>query len=203
MEGWDAPFKLRNHAQRLLLLPAVRARFALAGVDWGDGWRIFGMPIIQRVRGSQIQLGDRLELRSNRGSNPLGLEQPVVLATRTRDALISLGNDCGLSGVAVVAASAIRLGDRVLVGANSLICDTDFHPLEPARRRAAPAAGASAPVTIEDDVFVGTRALILKGVRIGRGAVVGAGAVVTRDVPAFSIVAGNPARVVGQVNREE
>ena len=53
------------------------------------------------------------------------------------------------------------------------------------------------PVFIEDDVFIGARAMVLKGVRIGKGAVVGAGAVVTKDVPPNAIVAGNPARVVG------
>lgn len=94
----------------------------------------------------------------------------------------------------------IDVGDRVLLGANVLITDTDFHPLDPAVRRETPQAGARAPVVIEDDVFIGTQAVILKGVHIGRGAVVGAGAVVTRAVPAGAIVAGNPARIVGRAD---
>ncbi|HAV78803.1 MAG TPA: hypothetical protein DCX53_15745, partial [Anaerolineae bacterium] len=58
----------------------------------------------------------------------------------------------------------------------------------------------SAPVTIEDDVFIGMNCLILKGVIIGRGSVVGGGSVVTKDVPANVVVAGNPARVIGNPN---
>jgi acetyltransferase-like isoleucine patch superfamily enzyme len=52
------------------------------------------------------------------------------------------------------------------------------------------------PIVIEDDVFIGARVIVTKGVLIGRGAVVGAGAVVTKDVPPFSVVAGNPAKVI-------
>ncbi len=74
--------------------------------------------------------------------------------------------------------------------------DTDAHPLDPgARMRGESVQGK--PVQIDDDVFIGTRAIILKGVHIHQGAVIGAGAVVARDVPPFAVVAGNPAKVVG------
>jgi acetyltransferase-like isoleucine patch superfamily enzyme len=89
--------------------------------------------------------------------------------------------------------------DRVQVGANSTIVDTDFHPLTPAGRARDFLAGAHAPIVIEDDVFIGMQSLILKGVTIGRGSVVGAGSVVTRDVPAGVVVAGNPATVVKEL----
>jgi maltose O-acetyltransferase len=56
--------------------------------------------------------------------------------------------------------------------------------------------GGFSPVIIEDDVWIGARVIILKGVRVGRGAIIGAGAVVTKNVPPFSVVAGNPARVI-------
>jgi acetyltransferase-like isoleucine patch superfamily enzyme len=84
-----------------------------------------------------------------------------------------------------------------LFGADAMVVDTDFHPLHPEGRWRAPlSAAGSRPVSIGDDVFVGARAVILKGVHIGNGAVIGAGAVVTRDVPAYAVVAGNPARIV-------
>jgi acetyltransferase-like isoleucine patch superfamily enzyme len=92
----------------------------------------------------------------------------------------------------------VSIGNRVLVGAGALIIDSDAHPLHPEDRLRG-ACPANSPVEIEDDVFIGARAIILKGVRIGQGAVVGAGAVVTSDVPAFTIAAGNPARVVAEV----
>jgi len=197
VEVLDAPWKAVNHLARVLSLPRIRVGFAMAGVPWGRRWRIFGMPILQRHRGSEISLGDGLELRSTPRSNPLRPFQPVVLSTRRAGAVIRMGENCGATGVVLVADERIEVGDRVLLGANVVITDTDFHPVDPTVRRQSPAAGAHAPVVIEDDVFVGTQALILKGVRIGRGAVVGAGSVVTRSVPAFAIVAGNPARVVG------
>lgn len=75
---------------------------------------------------------------------------------------------------------------------------TDFHPLTPAAGVQDFLAGAHAPIVIEDDVFIGMQSLIRKGVTIGRGSVVGAGSVVTRDVPA-GVVAGNPATVVKEL----
>jgi acetyltransferase-like isoleucine patch superfamily enzyme len=93
------------------------------------------------------------------------------------------------------------------------IVDSDFHPLDPAQRAMDCEALApdghgqrprveAKPVIIEDNVWVGFGAAILKGIRIGRGAIVGAGSVVTRDVPACTFVAGNPARVVGPADEE-
>jgi len=82
------------------------------------------------------------------------------------------------------------------VGGNASIVDFDFPPLTPEARAEDINAGAAAPIVIGNDVFVGMEALVLKGVTIGDGAVVGAGAVVTQDVPPRAVVAGNPAQVV-------
>jgi acetyltransferase-like isoleucine patch superfamily enzyme len=87
----------------------------------------------------------------------------------------------------------------VLVGGNASIVDFDFHPLTPEARAENINAGTAAPIVIEDDVFVGGDALILKGVTVGEGAVVGAGSVVTQDVSPRTVVAGNPAQVVREV----
>ena len=86
----------------------------------------------------------------------------------------------------------VAIGDRVMIGPNVNII-TVGHPMAPAHRR----AGLEAkPIVIERDVWVATAATILGGVTVGENAVVGAGAVVTKDVPANSFVAGVPARVV-------
>jgi acetyltransferase-like isoleucine patch superfamily enzyme len=82
------------------------------------------------------------------------------------------------------------------VGANSVIVDTDFHPISPEDRILNPNEGKTADVIIEDDVFIGMNCLILKGVTIGRGSLIGAGSVVIKDVPPGMIVAGNPAEPV-------
>lgn len=197
---WDKarnmPWTVSLDLRRRLVWPLVRAQFAWHGIDWGANWKIFGRPIIQRHRGSRIDLGDGLYLRSWPRSNPLVPTAPVVLSTRRADAAIEVGEDCGFTSTTLVAADRIAIGDRVQVGGNASIVDFDFHPLVPEERKENFNDGASAPIVIEDDVFVGMEALVLKGVTIGEGAVVGAGAVVTQDVPPRTVVAGNPASVV-------
>lgn len=105
----------------------------------------------------------------------------------------------------------IAIGDRVLIAHNVSILDSLTHPLDPERRhehfkaivtRGHPAdvdVGAL-PVTLEDDAWICAHAVVLRGVRIGRAAVVAAGSVVTRDVPAFTVVAGNPAKAVRRID---
>src|SRR5262249_43151172 len=106
----------------------------------------------------------------------------------------------------------IRLGQRVIVSYNVTLADSDFHPRDPeARKRDAIAnsphgdrsqrpALQTRPVIIEDDVLIGIGAIVLKGVRVRQGAHIGAGAVITSDVPARARVAGNPARILPQGN---
>lgn len=95
-------------------------------------------------------------------------------------------------------AESVRIGRHCLLAGGVIIGDCDGHPLDAARRR----VGEPTPfdqirkVTIEDDVWIGGRATILKGVTIGSRSIVAAGAIVTKSVPPDSIVAGNPARIV-------
>lgn len=194
--AFTTPWRAINELRRVATLPYIRLMFLLQGIPWGQNWRIYGMPIIQRHRGSIIQLGDGLSLRSWYSTNPLAPNHPVVLATRTATAVLCIGTDCGFTGTTLVAAERIEIGNCVAVGANVTIADTDFHPLDPDERQRNFLAGQHAPVIIEDDVFIGMHSLILKGVRIGQGSVVGAGSVVTCDVPPSVIVAGNPARII-------
>jgi len=123
----------------------------------------------------------------------------VLLSTRQAGAVLEVGANFAMSGGALCAAERIVIGSDVVVGANSVVVDSDFHPLAPERRSALAEDGRTAPVTIGDDVFIGMNCLILKGVTLGRGSVVGAGSVVARDVPPGAVVAGNPAAVIGQV----
>ncbi len=192
----DAPWLGVNGVRRLLSVPYIRTGFAVRGVAWGKRWHVFGMPIIQRYRGSKIELGDGLTLRSWPTANPLAPNHRVVLATRSAQAVISVGDNCGFTGSVLVAAERIEVGDRVVVGANVTIADTDFHPLSALDRARDFNDGQHAPIHIEDDVFIGMNSIVLKGVTIGRGSVVGAGSVVVKNVPPETIVAGNPARVL-------
>ena len=93
----------------------------------------------------------------------------MVLSTRRADAAIEVGTDCGFTGTTLVAADRIMIGDRVLAGGNVSTVDFDVHPLAPEVRAEAVNAGAAAPIVIGDDVFVGIKALILKGVTVAGG----------------------------------
>jgi acetyltransferase-like isoleucine patch superfamily enzyme len=120
---------------------------------------------------------------------------------------LEVGDDTLLVGAVFMGAESITVGARCILSYNVTLADSDFHPLDVEARRRDAAANApygdrsqrpplvTRPVVIEDDVWVGIGAIILKGVRIGRGATVAAGAVVSRDVPAGALAVGNPAVV--------
>ncbi len=120
-----------------------------------------------------------------------------------------IGNDTQLIGPVFMCAEEIRIGARCVLSYNVTLADCDFHPVDVEQRRRdaianSPQGDRSArpplvtrPIVIQDDVWVGIGAIILKGVRVGRGATIAAGAVVSRDVPAGSLAAGNPAVIAG------
>lgn len=200
MRAWfDMPWRVSNELHRLVSWPYIRLAFRLHGLKWGKGWRIFGMPIIQRHRHSTIALGDGVELRSWSGTNPIAPNHRVVLSTRSAGASLRLGCHCGLTGAVIVATESVEIGDRVLLGSNCVVIDTDFHPVDLVQRRQRFQSLDSQPVFIDDDVFVGMNCLVLKGVSIGKGSVIGAGSVVTGDIPSGVVAAGNPARVQGSL----
>jgi len=128
---------------------------------------------------------------------------------------ITLGEYCYVGEQSHIwSAANITIGNRVLISHNVSIFDSLTHPLNPEMRhqqfRAIIASGqpraidlAEEPVTIEDDAWIGCMSVILKGVTIGRGAVIGAGSVVTGDVPPYTIAAGNPARIIRELTPDE
>lgn len=125
------------------------------------------------------------------------------------DGAVEVGDDSVLAGAIFMCAQSVRIGRRVIVSYNVTIADSDFHPRDPELRRLDAIANApqgnrserpaivARPVVIEDDVWIGIGAIILKGVRVGRRARIGAGAVVTSDIEAGVTVSGNPAQIVG------
>jgi acetyltransferase-like isoleucine patch superfamily enzyme len=130
------------------------------------------------------------------------------IATETAG-VIDIGDGCYIANASLVCSDRIAIGDRVMIAGGVTIADSDFHPIEPAARLADTIALSprgdrrhrpvveSRPVIIEDDVWIGWNATVLKGVHIGAGAVIEPGAVVTRDVAAGTVVGGNPARPGG------
>jgi acetyltransferase-like isoleucine patch superfamily enzyme len=119
---------------------------------------------------------------------------------------LTVGNETYLGHRLIISADdEVAIGSHVHVADDVYICGYDAHPMDPIARRSQPGpvdyTGASR-IVIEDDAWICQGSIVLKGVRIGAGAVVGAHAVVTKDVPASAIVAGNPARVIGRADGE-
>ena len=121
---------------------------------------------------------------------------------------IKIGSHTGIYERSVIGSvNSITIGSCVMISNHVHIYDNNNHPVSPAVRHEMSLQGLrgeqwrwthseSAPIVIEDDVWIGEYSLTLKGVTIGRGSVVAAHSVVTKDVPPMSVVAGNPARVV-------
>ena len=147
-----------------------------------------------RIRNAgQIEIGESCIMDSSK-------EKPICLDVGNR-ATLRIGNGVYLNeGVYITCNIAVTIGNRCLIASDVIILDDDGHPVDWRERHnhwpKNPEDRLGAPLVIEDNVWIGTRAIILKGVHIGTGAVIGAGAVVTRDVPPATLVAGVPARVI-------
>ena len=177
-----------------------------SGLTLGDGVTFFGRPIVTRAEGGRIEVGNRVVLCSDSRRTSLGVSRPVILRASDASAEIVIGDDSGLSGTTIVSMRSVRIGRRCLIGADVLITDTDFHPVDlgamdvSSRRYAPPPQPSSHDVVvIEDDVFIGARTVVLKGTHIGRGSVVGAGSVVVGEIPPGVIAAGAPARIIRNI----
>jgi len=183
---------VRNVKRAFYHQPILRTMCVQAGerlmLDPGTG-----MPV---VYGIDMILGDGVHLSGR--STFAG-----ALRTDGRRPRLVVGDETYLGHRLILSADdEVAIGSHVHVADDVYICGYDAHPMDPIARRSQPGAvdyTGGSRIVIEDDVWICQGAIVLKGVRIGKGAVVGAHAVVTRDVPAGAIVAGNPAKVIGRV----
>lgn len=162
--------------------------------------RIIGYPV---VKGSgRVVVGGGTDLRSESWATAMGVMQPCLFNCLLETSIIEVGDECGMSGVVICAKERVTIGSRVQIGSGALICDTDFHSMDYRMRGQSGDLDEAqvAPVTIGDDCFIGARSMILKGVTIGPRSIVGAGTIVVKDVPPDVVVAGNPARILKQLN---
>jgi acetyltransferase-like isoleucine patch superfamily enzyme len=168
---------MRTHGIRSHLLGLlIRSHFQKAGVvTVHGGWFL---PTVEN-RGGRIEMGH------------CALFTGVRLEV-WKGAVISIGNGTYLNrNTEVVAGASVRIGRDCMIARDVLIMDTDQHALPGQELQ-------TAPVVIEDRVWIGARAIILKGVQIGHDSIVGAGAIVTKSVPPHTVVAGPAARPIRQ-----
>jgi len=161
----------------------------------GRGLRVKGRLHVFTRRNNSIEIGDRATIVSRFRSNPAGIVNSCVLDT-LMGGRIRIGNHVGMSGAILSSRSSITIGNHVKLGANVRIFDHNYHSLNAESRRDERLDRQdvrAAPVIIGDDAFIGTNAMILKGVSIGARSIVAAGSVVVKDIPAGEIWGGNPA----------
>ena len=122
----------------------------------------------------------------------------VLLQARMPRSNVHVATDVVLSNnVSIIAFDSVEIGSKSLVGDSVLITDCDAHEVNPSTRRDSP--GPTKPVKIGENVWIGSRSIVLKGCDIGENSVIGAGSIVTRPIPANVVAAGSPAVVLREI----
>lgn len=147
------------------------------------------------IRGGKVRIGDNFYFSSGDAANPIGSNLQGAIYVES-GASLTIGNDVGLSCTRMWIHDSIKIGNHVKIGGCVLMTDTDAHPIDFMARRSSNEGTKSAPIVIEDDVWIGAHCIILKGVTIGARSIIGAGSVVTKSIPADCVAAGNPCRVI-------
>lgn len=185
-----------------------RLYFRWKGICFGQNIQVYNKVYLTGERG-QIIIGDDFHLTSGDCINPLCRNIRGCIHTDKSSSTIVIGNHVGMSSPCIWIHDRLTIGNHVNIGGNCIIMDTDVHQMDYVARRGEKVENAddantkvqSAPVTIEDDVWIGANCIVLKGVTIGARSIIGAGSVVTKDIPADCIAAGNPCRVIRYINK--
>lgn len=146
-----------------------------------------------------IEIGDNCIVTSSASYNSTSGDIATHFNTMDEGVLI-IGNNVGISNSAITARLNVTIEDNVLIGSGCIISDTDHHSIEYAERIRDDANIVARNILIKEGVFIGTRVILMKGVTIGKHSVIGAGSVVTRNIPDNEIWAGNPARFIRKLN---
>ena len=166
--------------------------------------------------GRNTRIKGRIERRHPLASVQIGQDSLVagVLVAESEDSRLTIGDRVFIGGGSLIdCLHQITIEDDVLISYQVVIMDSDNHSLRASERKGDLQRWRSgiydwtnvkrAPVVICSGAWIGARAIITKGVKVGEGGIVASGAVVTKDVPPFTIVAGNPARVIRELGPDE
>jgi acetyltransferase-like isoleucine patch superfamily enzyme len=179
----------------------AKIKFYSMSVGYGKGLYVDGKIIIS-LNHNQLSLGDNVKIRSRYMGNLAGMVNPSTFQLLPGGSIM-IGNGVGMSSTVLSSRKSIKIYDNVMIGANVRIYDHDFHSMNYADRRIGSRDSENAKseeIIIEEDVFIGTNSIILKGVHIGKGSIIAAGSIVTlKSIPAYSLVGGNPATIIKEV----
>ena len=156
---------------------------------------VFVRPWHVKIFGAPIELGDCV----NVVAAPDNKVRLAIWSDKEGKGRIQIGDYCLIGpGVRISAADDIVVGDNCMFASNAYVTDSDWHDIY---NRIT--TGKTAPVTIKNNAWIGDSAIVCKGVTIGENSIIGAGAVVVDSVPANCVAAGNPAKIVKQLDAEE
>ena len=182
--------------------------FFLNNIKYGKTFRVFNHLYLKIHVGALVQIGNNCTIMSGAGLNPLSRNIKTCIYVGKK-ATLKLGNDVGISSSTLWVKESVSIGNSVAIGADCIIMDTDAHNLDWKIRCSEETneygesvdmvTAASAPIVIEDNVLVGARCIILKGVTIGARSIIGSGSIVTKDIPSDCIAAGNPCKVIKSI----
>lgn len=184
------------------IMPFInRMKLQAFGIEYDINCRIMAHCAIITGRDSQVSIGKNFRLVSSDLINPLCKNKACINVSER--ASLQIGNNCGMSSPTIWVRKSVKIGNNVNFGGGCILFDTDAHSLNYLHRRDGitdMANRVDKEIVIDDDVLIGANTIILKGVHIGARSVIGAGSVVTKDIPADSIAAGNPAKVIKKIN---
>ena len=180
--------------------PIARLLFLLNGASVDKDLAVNGLLKIEVTRRGILSIGKSLHLNSGDNYNLIGRQQKCIFWV---EGTLCIGDNVGISSTAIICTHQIMIGNNIVIGGNKIIYDTDFHTLDLQIRnnKNVDKQGAKkSPVCISDNIFIGAHSTILKGVTFGNNAVIGACSLITQDVHANEILAGNPARFIRKLN---
>ncbi|MFT6899759.1 MAG: acetyltransferase-like isoleucine patch superfamily enzyme [Paraglaciecola sp.] len=191
--------KIKNLGFGKIYTPYAILKFILNDVAFGYSVQVRGRMRIFVTKRGVFSIGNGTKFNSGPAFNVSGGAQRMTFWV---DGKLEIGNNVGMSSSAILCKHHIVIGDNVTVGGNTLIIDSDSHSINANVRidRDKDRHGARwGKIIICDNVFIGTRSTILKGVTIGKDSVVGACSVVTKSIPENEIWGGNPAKFIKKV----
>jgi acetyltransferase-like isoleucine patch superfamily enzyme len=188
----------------------TRFRLICYGAKVGKRLSVRGWIHLHISPKAHVVIGNDVMLKSGFADNPTACSSRTGICCY-RGAKLVIGDDTGLFGTTIVCSESVTIGSKTLIAGGTHIYDTNFHSLDPAIRIEVNADQVhtkfeldqhSSPVSIGNQCWIGSRCIILRGVTIGDQAVIGAGSVVTKDVPPRQVWAGNPAKLIKELKGE-
>ena len=169
----------------------------MPGLTLGHDVVFNGLPIVNICNGGSVTIEDDVTLNSENHGYHLNMHSPIKLFADRPGAIITIGAKTRIHGTCLHAYSSIKIGKYCLIAANCQLIDSSGHDLSfnDVDNRIN-TKGTSNSITLEDSVWLGANVIVLPGVTIGKGSIIGAGSVVTKDIPPMVVAAGNPARVI-------